>query len=131
MIKRYPNRKLYDTEARRYITLEEVAALIRRGEEVQVVDHATGEDLTAQTLAQVILEQAKRRESSLSLSVLAGLIRAGGELVYGRRAPEAPSFDEEALRGALARRGAPTRQEFQRLVERVEALAAEVDGIAG
>ena len=47
LIKRYPNRKLYDTAARRYITLEGVAELLRRDEEVHVVDYATGEDLTA------------------------------------------------------------------------------------
>ncbi|MGD8735253.1 MAG: polyhydroxyalkanoate synthesis regulator DNA-binding domain-containing protein, partial [Anaerolineae bacterium] len=52
-IKRYPNRKLYDTEAKQYITLEGIAALIRQGNEVQVIDHATGEDLTALTLTQI------------------------------------------------------------------------------
>jgi polyhydroxyalkanoate synthesis repressor PhaR len=143
VIKRYPNRKLYDTEAGRYITLEDVAALICRGHEVQVVDHVTGEDLTVLTLAQVILEQARRREGGLPLSVLAGLIRAGGDLsktvtlVHGSRpkvtgfnAREAPALVEGAIRRALARRGAPTRQEFQSLVAQVEALAAEIDEIA-
>ena len=47
IVKRYPNRKLYNTSAKQYITLEGVAQLIRDGEEVQIVDHATGEDLTA------------------------------------------------------------------------------------
>ena len=79
LIKRYPNRKLYDTEAKQYITLEEIAELIRHGGQVRVVDHATGEDLTAVTLTQVILEQEKKRSGFLPQSVLAGLIQAGGE----------------------------------------------------
>ena len=79
IIKRYPNRKLYDTEAKRYITLEEIAALIREGQEVSVIDHASGEDLTALTLTQVILEQEKKQSGFLPQTVLAGLIQAGGE----------------------------------------------------
>ncbi len=79
VIKRYPNRKLYDTEAKQYITLEGIAELIRQGDQVHVVDHATGEDLTALTLTQVILEQEKKRGGFLPQSVLAGLIQAGGE----------------------------------------------------
>jgi polyhydroxyalkanoate synthesis repressor PhaR len=85
IIKRYPNRKLYDTEARRYITLEGIAALIREGQSVTVVDHASGEDLTALTLSQVISEQEKKGNSFLPQSVLAGLIQAGGETISGLR----------------------------------------------
>ena len=79
VIKRYPNRKLYDTEAKQYITLEGVAELIRTGEEVQVIDHVSEEDLTALTLAQIIFEQEKKRNGLLPLSVLSGLIQAGGD----------------------------------------------------
>jgi polyhydroxyalkanoate synthesis repressor PhaR len=79
VIKRYPNRKLYDTEAKQYITLEGIAGLIRQGQEVSVIDHASGEDLTAVTLTQVIFEQEKKRSGFLPKSVLAGLIQAGGE----------------------------------------------------
>jgi polyhydroxyalkanoate synthesis repressor PhaR len=78
-IKRYPNRKLYDTEAKQYITLEEIAALIRSGAEVHVVDHSTGEDLTALTLTQIIFEQEKKQGGFLPRSLLSGLIQAGGE----------------------------------------------------
>ncbi len=79
VIKRYPNRKLYDTEAKQYITLEGIAALIRSGKEVQVTDNATGEDLTALTLTQIIFEQEKKQSGLLPRSVLAGVIRAGGD----------------------------------------------------
>ena len=51
LIKRYPNRKLYDTEAKQYVTLEQIAELIRSGKDVQVIDHESGEDLTALTLS--------------------------------------------------------------------------------
>ena len=79
VIKRYPNRKLYDTEGKKYITLEGVAELIRAGEEVQVIDYVSEEDLTTLTLAQIIFEQEKKRDGLLPLSVLSGLIQAGGD----------------------------------------------------
>lgn len=78
IIKRYPNRKLYDTNAKQYITLDGIADLIRMGEEVHVVDYASGEDLTALTLTQVIMELEKKQSGFLPRSVLAGLIQAGG-----------------------------------------------------
>jgi polyhydroxyalkanoate synthesis repressor PhaR len=78
-IKRYPNRKLYDTQEKKYVTLNGIAELIRDGEEVQVVDHTTGEDLTAVTLTQIIFEQEKQQSGFLPHSVLTGLIRAGGD----------------------------------------------------
>lgn len=85
MIKRYPNRKLYDTDSKQYITLEGIAGLIREGKEVQVVDHASGEDLTSLTLTQVILELERKRTGFLPLSVLSGLIQAGGETLGSLR----------------------------------------------
>lgn len=85
VIKRYPNRKLYDTEAKKYITLNGIAKLIRQGAEVQVVDHATDEDLTAVTLTQIIFEQEKKRGGFLPKSVLTGLVQAGGETISSLR----------------------------------------------
>lgn len=63
-IKRYPNRKLYDTEAKRYVTLEQITQQIQQGHEVQVIDYETGEDLTNVTFSQIIFEQEKRGEWS-------------------------------------------------------------------
>lgn len=113
VIKRYPNRKLYDTRAKRYITLADIAALIRQGQEITVIDHASGEDLTAVTLSQVILEQEKKGEGFVPQAVLAGLVRAGGETVSTlRRTLAAPlnlahQVDEEIERrlAALVRGG--------------------------
>lgn len=91
VIKRYPNRKLYDTEAKQYITLGQIAEMIRQGSDVQVVDHASGEDLTAVTLTQIIFEQEKQRSGFLPETLLTGLIQAGGErLSTLRRALASP-----------------------------------------
>ena len=80
-IKRYPNRKLYDTEAKQYITLDEIADLIRQGKEIRVTDNVTGEDLTAITLSQIIFEQEKKQSGFLPRSVLTGLIQTGGDRI--------------------------------------------------
>ncbi|MCJ7533042.1 MAG: hypothetical protein MUO64_18725 [Anaerolineales bacterium] len=79
LIKRYPNRKLYHTEAKQYITLDEIAELIRAGDDVRVVDYATGDDLTTLTFTQIILEQEKQNAGFLPQSILASLVRAGGK----------------------------------------------------
>ena len=81
LIKRYPNRKLYDTVAKRYITLDQIADLIREGEEVHVVDNTTGEDLTTVTLTQIIFEQEKKQGGFLPRPILSSLIRAGGDRI--------------------------------------------------
>jgi polyhydroxyalkanoate synthesis repressor PhaR len=85
VIKRYPNRKLYNTEAKQYVTLDGVADLIRDGEEVQIVDHATGDDMTAVTLTQIIFEQEKKQAGFLPRPVLTGLIQSGGETLSALR----------------------------------------------
>jgi polyhydroxyalkanoate synthesis repressor PhaR len=74
LIKKYGNRRLYDTEASRYITLEELARQIRDGIDVQVIDAKTGHDLTQSTLAQIILE-GRGAAKLLPVPLLAQLIR--------------------------------------------------------
>lgn len=76
-IKRYANRKLYDTEARGYVTLEGLAELIRQGVEIQVLDHTSGEDITAQIQAQIIYEEEKRRGGVLPRTLFTDLIQTG------------------------------------------------------
>ncbi|HSH01675.1 MAG TPA: polyhydroxyalkanoate synthesis regulator DNA-binding domain-containing protein [Anaerolineae bacterium] len=91
IIKRYPNRKLYNTETKKYITLDGLAQLIREGEEIEVVDNVSGEDLTAVTLSQIIFEQEKKQGGFLPQSVLAGLIQSGGSRLGAiRRTLSAP-----------------------------------------
>jgi polyhydroxyalkanoate synthesis repressor PhaR len=76
IIKKYGNRRLYDTSTSRYINLEEIAALVRNGTEVQVVDVKTGEDLTRVTLTQIITENAKEQPTGLPLELLRQLVMA-------------------------------------------------------
>lgn len=86
LIKRYPNRKLYDLEAKKYVTLDEIALIVREGQDVQVVDHESGDDLTNLTLSQIIFEQEKKKTGFLPRSILTSLIRTGGDtLDYLRR----------------------------------------------
>ena len=79
LIKRYGNRKLYDTEQSRYVTLEEISQMVRRGEEIRVVDNRTQEDLTAVTLTQIMLEEQKNKNNILPLSLCKNLIQEGGD----------------------------------------------------
>lgn len=81
VIKRYSNRKLYDVHDRRYVSLEELGALVRGGETIQVVDNASGEDITAQTLTLVILEEGKRGPSLLPTDMLHSLLRRGEQVI--------------------------------------------------
>jgi polyhydroxyalkanoate synthesis repressor PhaR len=77
-IKRYPNRKFYDTEEKRYITLDDIAHRIREGREIQVIDNTNGEDITTIVLTQIIFEQEKKQIGFVPRSVLTGLVQAGG-----------------------------------------------------
>ncbi len=81
LIKRYGSRKLYDTQESRYIALSDLAAIIRDGEEVQVVDNATAEDVTKVTLTQVISDEGRKGSGVLSKDLLHDLIRAGESAV--------------------------------------------------
>lgn len=83
VIKRYGNRKLYDVEASNYVSLDDVATLIRAGETVQVVDNVTGEDITAQTLTQIVLDEGKRGGSVLPTEMLHDMLRRGGRVIEG------------------------------------------------
>jgi polyhydroxyalkanoate synthesis repressor PhaR len=77
IIKRYQNRKLYDTDASCYVTLDEIAEMIQQGEEVTVVDNRNQKDITAATLTQIIFEKQKRSESPVPISTLRHIIQQG------------------------------------------------------
>ena len=77
VIKRYTNRKLYDKLESRYVTLDEIARLVRANEDVMVIDNETEDDLTAVTFAQIILEEEKRKTNLVSVPFLRKLIRQG------------------------------------------------------
>jgi len=152
LIKRYANRKLYDTRDSRYVTLQQIAERVQRGEDVRIVDNTTKEDLTNVTLAQIIYEQQKKGESpARSLTVLRNLIQTGrdrlmtslregpvGKLVT-RREDEAhdDGVPEEGPRGPAADEGrksmvAQSREAFDDLSrladDRVRALVGAAMG---
>jgi polyhydroxyalkanoate synthesis repressor PhaR len=93
VVKRYANRKLYDQSRSRYVTLEELEEAIRQGREIRVVDAVSGEDLTSQTLAQIILENARGGRSALPPAFLHQLIKHGESW---------QEFVQEALQASLA-----------------------------
>lgn len=78
VIRKYENRRLYDTGHSRYVNLDEVAEMIRRGIDVEVVDARTGEDLTRVILTQIIVEEARDSESALPVDLLRQLVVASG-----------------------------------------------------
>ena len=127
VIKRYPNRKLYDTEAKQYVSLDQIAEFIRIGEDVYVVDNATGEELTTVTLTQIIFEQEKKGSGFLPQAVLTGLIQAGGTTLSALRRTLASSVDllyqvdEEIERRlqVLINRGEMAEEEATRLREKL------------
>ena len=79
IIKRYQNRKLYDTSDSCYVTLEDISEMIKAGEDVQIIDNTTKEDLTSVTLAQIIFEEQKRKTNVLPLGAFRQIIQGGGE----------------------------------------------------
>ncbi len=85
IIKRYGNRKLYDVEKSRYITLDGIRSLVQAGEDVKVVDNKNGEDLTGVTFAQIIYETEKRNNGSETLPLLRRMIEVGDETVQRSR----------------------------------------------
>lgn len=112
VIKRYTNRKLYDTEESRYVTLDEIAQMVKGGAEVQIIDNRTKEDLTSVTLAQIIFEQEKKT-SKMSLDTLRDLIRHGGQVAH--RLVEGTQAE---LRGRVEAVKAAAEQRMQNLLNR-------------
>jgi polyhydroxyalkanoate synthesis repressor PhaR len=146
LVKRYGSRKLYDTVASRYVSLDELAAAIRAGEHVQVRDNDSGDDVTAAVLTQIISEEGRRGGGALSTSFLHDLIRIGERISEraARAGEAAAAAGAEAVEAGLerARRGAgelahsagemvhrlrpqavtELREELDRLRARLEAL---------
>ncbi len=119
VIKRYANRKLYDTERSCYVTLEEISAMIKRGEEVRVVDNKSGEDLSAVTLAQIIFEEEKK-SSKMPLKVLRNIIQSSSETISG--------FISEKVTPTLEKVSSEWDKSVSRVVNRDEPRDGEPSG---
>ena len=81
LLKKYANRRLYDTEKSKYVTLDHVARMIKEGRQVEVVDAKTKEDVTAFILTQIVLEEAKNRNALLPAPLLHLVIQHGGNVL--------------------------------------------------
>ncbi len=110
VVKRYANRKLYDTQRSRYVTLDQIADMIRAGQDVKIVDNNSKEDLTSITLAQIIFEQEKK-QGFLPLGAMKNIIQSGGA----------------SLSELASQAGARVRQVFRRGEGDVEEKALETE----
>jgi len=106
IIKRYQNRKLYDTHESSYVTLDEIAKMIKNGEELRVIDNKTKNDITASTLTQLLFESEKKSKSQPSVELLKEIIRSGdgsfSGFIQSRMKSEIARFDAEAGAGKEA-----------------------------
>jgi polyhydroxyalkanoate synthesis repressor PhaR len=123
IIKRYENRKLYDTADKRYVRLEDISALIRGGCKIQVIDNATGSDVTAPTLARIVSETSGASGPALSTEVLLDLVRWGGRVVTLSREQLERQL-ERLIDSALERIGTvrEARESMAALTARIEQL---------
>lgn len=147
LIKKYSNRKLYDTHTRRYITLEDIARLVREGGDVTVVQRDTGEDLTPAILSQIVAREERQgggnghhhdaadgiqERGQALLDYLRRTINMPAEMVTGeveRRVGDVESLVDSALERALKRLNIPTRRDVLRLNARLDALESRIGGI--
>jgi polyhydroxyalkanoate synthesis repressor PhaR len=147
LIKKYANRKLYDTRTSRYITLEGIAELVRDGHEIHVVDRDTGQDLTQVILSQIVLSAEKRGPARL-VDAGADAIQERGQalLDYVRKTLNVPgdivnrvergrgdleAMVDEAIERALRRLRIPSRHDIDRVNERIDKLTAELKKLNG
>lgn len=130
LIKRYGSRKLYDTEESRYVSLEELATWIRRGQEIQVIDNRSGEDVTRQTLTQIISEEGRRGTRMLPKEVLHEMIRWGEEAV-ATGVEQIQERVDRLMQASLERLGPVrrAREEMSSLRQRLEELERSLEEI--
>jgi polyhydroxyalkanoate synthesis repressor PhaR len=142
LIKKYANRKLYDTQTSHYITLEGIADLVRDGHEIQVVDRDTGQDLTQVILSQLVLSVEKRGPARLVdagadalhdrgqalLDYVRKTLNMPGDLVnqVERRRGDLEAMVDEAIERALHRLRIPSRHDIDGINQRLDRLSAEL-----
>jgi polyhydroxyalkanoate synthesis repressor PhaR len=127
IIKRYQNRKLYDTSDSCYVTLEDISEMIKLGEDVEIIDNTTKEDLTSVTLAQIIFEEQKKKTNVLPLGTFKQIIQGGGEAIkdlvtFGaREIGHVREFVDEKVRPAVS-----NLQEIPDLKKEIDSLKRKV-----
>lgn len=133
LIKRYGggSRKLYDTEESRYVSLDEIEGWVSRGQHLKVVDSATQEDVTAQTLAQVIFEAHKSGTAKLSTDFLHDAIRRGGEAFSQRVEALQSGVDRLARKAVQKLPRAGVKDELETLRHSLKSLELSIAGMEG
>jgi polyhydroxyalkanoate synthesis repressor PhaR len=130
LIKRYGSRKLYDTEESRYVSLEELASWIRSGQQIRVIDNKTADDVTSQTLTQIISEEGRKGTSLLPNDMLHDLIRIGEQAVSSG-VEQLHSSVDRLMQASIDRIGPVrrAREEMATLRERLEELESSLAAI--
>jgi polyhydroxyalkanoate synthesis repressor PhaR len=126
LVKRYSNRKLYDTAESRYVTLDEIARWVKAGEDVKILENETGEDLTAITFAQIILDGERKKSSLLPLRLLRELIQRGETALQDIAG--AVDRGVEVIRAVPERAGRRV-QELTQVSERIAELQERFDEV--
>lgn len=127
IVKRYESRKLYSAEESRYVSLEELADWIRDGEEVRVLDNVTAEDVTAQTLGQIITEEGRRGRALFSSERLHELIRSSERALSTGVVKVQKGVGKLIDRIGPVRRAREETAEMRRRIEELEAALARID----
>ncbi len=127
LIKRYESRKLYDTEESRYVSLDEIANWIRQGQEVKVVDNATNNDVTSQTLTQIILDEGRKGTSFLPSELLHDLVRVGERAVNSGMEQVQQGVDKLIDRLGPVRRVREEMSSLRTRLEQLEVSLAELE----
>ena len=149
LIKKYSNRKLYDTQSRRYITLDDIARMVREGRDVTVIQRDSGQDLTAVVLSQIVAREerhggdgkqqtapadALQERGQALLDYLRRTINLPAEMAFGeveKRRGDFESVIEGAIARALKRLSIPTRRDLGRLNARIDALETRLQAARG
>ena len=141
LIKKYANRKLYDTRTSRYVTLDAIAQLVRDGHDIRVVDRDTGQDLTQVVLSQIVLTEEKREPKGIVDAGADALQERGQALLHyvrrtlvpgefvnemERRRGNVEGMIDEAIERTLRRLRLPSRHDIDHINERLDKLQAEV-----
>ena len=127
LIKRYESRKLYDTEESRYVSLDEIANWIRQGQDVKVLDNATNNDVTSQTLTQIILDEGRKGTSFLPNELLHDLVRLGEKAVNTGMEQVQQGVDKLIDRLGPVRRAREEMSSLRARLEQLENSLAELE----
>lgn len=130
VIKRYENRKMYDTEESRFITLKRIRDLIRQGETVKIVEKGTGNDITSNTLTQIILEEDRKGKAFIPVKILHDVIRWGNDVLDTGVDQVMHSFDEIVENSIKRLLPVAGTKEIEKLRSQIELLEKKIEKLS-